>query len=103
MWLPASVSDDLLCVAPGIQPATLRTAAALQRGTGALRHPPRVCQREGHSHNPGCFQGMCHEARLLQTALVSNPVSFPDFVNAVVSNFLFKIIPMPFFLIKSIK
>lgn len=71
MWLPAAVSDDLLRVAPGIQPATLRTAAALQRGTGAFRHPSRVCQREGHSHNPGCFQGMCHETRLLRPSPLS--------------------------------
>lgn len=57
MWLPASVPDDLLCVAAGLQPTAVRAAPPLQCGACPLRHPPGVCQGEGDADHPGGLQG----------------------------------------------
>lgn len=59
VWLPAPVPDDLLCLAPGLQSSALWAVETLQRSASAVRHPPGVCQGEGHSNHSGSLQGMC--------------------------------------------
>lgn len=58
VWLPASVPDDLLHLAPGLQSSALWAAETLQCSSSSVWHPAGVRQGEGHSNHSGCLQGM---------------------------------------------